>query len=400
MADFQIGPWPVGIDMVSEVTDLPKGAVVDALNGVFVKGGAFVTRPGELQVVMGGVFTSTWQSNDGTYYAMEGASFGTVDFATTPPSFTPIATLKESMPVSYADLNGDVIIANNQSLYRYTNGTVIPLGVEPTGAFSTLPVANGGMDPGTYGVAISFFNSSGEEGPLSQVEFVTVPAGGGIQFNLPTPLESATAGIRIYRTEANGEQLYQVAVLPFFPTTYLIGGDARMGKIADTQYKIRMLGGQYLSVWQGRLLVARGRTLYISDPMRYGLCDPRHGFVQMPYKIVFIGTFPTGIFIGTTTGVYFLAGSSPDDFQLQLVDEDAPMGGACMSVNVERFQKKESLFPQGTDYVQAWLGSGGFHFGLPSGAIVRPQNDRIDLDMTGTYGTLQMIGDVLTAIVY
>lgn len=62
MSSVPIGPWPAGIDMVSEITDLQEGAVLDAVNGVVVRGGAFIRREGE-ELVLTGDMHSLWTSS-------------------------------------------------------------------------------------------------------------------------------------------------------------------------------------------------------------------------------------------------------------------------------------------------------------------------------------------------
>lgn len=398
MSSVPIGPWPAGIDMVSELTDLADGAVADAVNGVLVKGGTFIRREGESLVVADDMH-SVW-SYGSTTFAMRGATLGTTDILNGIPTFTPIGDLPANLPVSYEVLNGEIVLSNLSGMYRLSAGAIVPLGVEMPGAFAVVPQDAGGLQAGRYGVAISYVLASGEEGGMSSTVFADVEPGQGLWVSLPTPIETATARINIYCTAPGGAELRYAASVPAGTWGAGISADTKLGGVADNQFLSKLPNGRFIGLWQGRLLSARGHALYWSEPMRYGLYNPVNNFVQFENEIGFIGTMPGGIFVGTLDGVYFLAGSTPSDWKLTKVDLDTPMLGGCLRVSVEAFNKEEELFPAGTDYVIAWLGGSGFHFGLPSGDVVRPQNDRITLDLLGTTGTIQLVGDVLTAILF
>lgn len=398
MGTETVGPWPAGIDMLSEVTALAKGAVVDAVNGVIVRGGTFVRRDGE-SLVISDELHSLWKDGH-TTYAMQGNVLGTTNVELGVANFTPIAPLDSGLPVSYDRLLDTVVLGNAGGLYTYDGTTVKPLGVEMPGAVKVSASTVGGLDYGRYGAAITYISSTGEESGMSPVQFVTVDTGGGIWFDLPKPIEATVTMIRLYRTAPDGDTLYCAATVPASLAGYHIGVDEGLYQPAETQFLTRIPGGRYVMAWQGRLLVARGRVLHISDPMRYGLRNEVSGFIQMPYEICFIGGFATGIFVGTPQGTYFLEGSDPANWKMVMVDVEAPLSGGCLLVNIESFADDEELFPAGTDYVIAWLGAGGFHFGLPSGSVVRPQNSKISLDLIGAVGTIQLVGDVLTAIVF
>lgn len=398
MSSVPIGPWPAGIDMVSELTELAEGAVVDAVNGVLVKGGVFVRREGE-ELVLADDMHSLW-SYGGVTYAMRGATLGTTDLVSGTPTFTPIGDLSSPLPVSYDVLNNEIVLSNTFGMYRLVGGEIVPFGVEMPGAFAVIPQEAGGLQAGRYGVAISYVSHTGEEGGLSPATFANIEAGQGMWISLPTPIEDATGSINIYCTDPGGAELRFAANILAGVWGTTIADDTKRGELADNKFLARLPYGRFISVWQGRLLSARGHTLYWSEPMRYGLYNPVNNFVQFENEIGFIGTTPTGIFVGTLDGVYFLAGTSPAEWKLSKVDLETPMLGGCLRVSVEAFNREEELFPAGTDYVIAWLGAGGFHFGLPSGDVVRPQNDRINLDLLGTTGTIQLVGDVLTAILF
>lgn len=143
MSSVPIGPWPAGIDMVSELTELAGGAVVDAVNGVLVKGGVFVRREGE-ELVLADDMHSLW-SYGGVTYAMRGATLGTTDLVSGTPTFTPIGDLSSPLPVSYDVLNNEIVLSNTFGMYRLVGGEIVPFGVEMPGAFAVIPQEAGGL---------------------------------------------------------------------------------------------------------------------------------------------------------------------------------------------------------------------------------------------------------------
>ena len=387
-----LAPWPVGIDMVSDLTALTKGAARDVVNGVIIRSGAFEQRPGESQLTTQHM-NSGYTALDGTAYVQTASTLNTINADL---SLTELMALPDDTHISYVELNDDLFFSSLSVLGIIENGVARTLGVELTGGWFASSFQSGGLFGGSYGVALSYNGADGEGG-LSDVQFVNVPNGGGIKIALPTPIGSVT-GINIYRTEAGGSDLYFAETVPVMGQ-YIIGVGAVSTK-ATTQFLGPMQPGRFLAHQNGRLLSARGRTLYVSEPMRYGLTDLRTGFVQFQAEIAFVIAFTSGVFVGTKKGTFFLNGASPKDWTLAIIDPEPPLFGSGISVNVETFSDDEKLFPAGTNFVAAWLGSGGFHFGLPSGSVVRPQNDRIELDLSGMKGSLQLVGNVLTAIVH
>lgn len=386
--------------MVSEVTDLVEGAARDAVNGIIVRGGAFIRRDGETLVAVADAH-SGWTAPDGTTYAISNSQLCSVSLDTNgDPVLTPLGLMPSNNHASFADLNGSVLVSNVDGMRLLTSTGLQPFGVEMPGGYFVTPQAGGGLDAGRYGVALSFVSTTGEEGGMSDSTYVDVAEGQKLWVSMPTPIEASTASVNIYCTGPNGEDFHFIKNIPTGLWGAHIDASDDLGELADNQLLERLPSGRFICLWQGRLLVARGRTLYYSEPLRYGLYHPAHNFVQLPQEIGFVGALPDGIFLGTLEGTFYLDGQNPAEWKIKKVDTDTPLLGGCQLLSVEAFSREEELFPAGVDYVIAWLGSGGFHFGLPSGTVLRPQNDKINLDLLGTSGTVQLVGDVLIAILF
>lgn len=391
MTNPKIAPWPAGIDMLSEVTALPEGAVRDALNGVFVKGGAFIRRDGETSLNQYSTH-SVFTASTGVTYCVQGVDVGTLSQS---GEFTTLGTLPDPRPGTFTEINDTVVFSSNGCICKIADGGVSKLGVEIPQGFTAKPYQTGGLQAGTYGVAVSCYGPDGEEGGLAPVMFVTLAEGQGINVTLPTVLEDQTSGFNIYRTLPDSSELYAAVKIPLL-SSYIIG-EGQLGATADTINLVRMPPGRFARYWQGRLLVARGRTLVFSEPFSYGLANPRHGFIQTPSEIAWLEAIPSGVFVGTREQTYFLDGATPADWRMRAVDKEPSLFGASALVSVRDLDSIK--LPQGVDYIVVWLATGGFYLGLPQGAVLRPQADRIKLDLRGQDGSLAVAGGVLTAII-
>jgi hypothetical protein len=143
--------------------------------------------------------------------------------------------------------------------------------------------------------------------------------------------------------------------------------DARDDRILAT-----MPGGVGVGAWRGRLVVARGTSLYFSEPVHFGAYDAMRGILGLGKQIRWIQALESGIFVGFRNTVEFLGGSNPFDLERKTVDDsswDAP--GIIIST------KRLSLENVSGPWAVAWFGSEGFVVGTEGGAIQRPQKERI-----------------------
>jgi hypothetical protein len=372
---FPIGPWPLGIDNVSAPSRLksdPKTgafrALVDAISVDIDRDGRPARRAGWAQAVALAGMNSLWSCPLGAF-----AAAGTTLYSVSAGAVQAIGTLGSADPCAYAVLNDSVVVANRTTLLQVRAGTVTPLGVSDAPAPIVAAGAAGGLDAGTYGVAVSFLRA-GQEGGLSNLRMVNVDQGGGIVLTgLPSAADADS--LRVYVTHANGETLYRCADLPLGLPSYIVGVGLR-GVIATTQWLRRMPPGELVASWRGRLLVAHNRTLYVSRPMNYGLYSPRHGFVQFPSRITMIAAVEAGVWVGTKHGIVFLRGPRPSEWQQESTGALPPIPGAVTGVDSAVLALEGVA--GGLDCA-LWLAPNGFVVGTPDGQIIEPQSDRIKI---------------------
>ena len=160
--------------------------------------------------------------------------------------------------------------------------------------------------------------------------------------------------------------------------------------------KLPMVGGTYARYWRSRLLVARGRTLYVSDPFMYGVYDSRSGVVPLPARIDFLEAVEGGVFVALRgLGVYFLAGTSPEDWQLKVADVITAQPNTSLVIPTAQMKLDIQTRPE---WVAVWLTSKGFAIGLPNGSVIYPQADLLSGLPLGSTGSLSFEGDRLIAL--
>lgn len=345
---------------------MPAGALRSAVNVLIDTSGAVETAPGFQQTHAETGMHSLW-SDAGEALCVSGSQLCRVSSGVP----TPIAALEGADPVSYCRLNEKVIISSRLQIAALEGeDSLYPLAI-PTPSFAVGPAAAGGLNAGRYGVAVSLRRGEEESG-LSSMIMVDVPQGGGLSLDLPAGGDA----VSIYRTDANGGQLYRALDAPPGLTDFLVGAGA-LGAQPGTQYLEPLPGGQIIAAWMGRLLVARGRTLVFSSPLRYGLYNPTQDFVVLPSRIVMVCPVNDGVFIADGKKCYLLAGTDPATWQLRALDMAPPPLGGSAVLDGSLFKDTPSV------PVACWLSGKGFALGLPEGQVAFVQEKRLRLNMPG-----------------
>lgn len=385
----KIGPWPLGMDNVDDDTELPTDrngnvvAATDCYNGDFNSNGKFAVRPGFAKVSAEAGMHSLWSPRLNAAYALavRGTELVRLTMAGETIDVEPLADLPSNAPMSFDSYGGMQVYATRDviGVVAQAAGAIPIAPPDATRPIATVSVGIGGLYEGRYSIAYAWADEKGREGALSDMVTIDVPQGGGISLSFPDAGGQPGAVRRVvYRSPANGDKLYYAADA-LAAQTYLILGERNLGRATDTQFLRRMTGGQFVRGWRGRLLVANGRTLKISDPLNYGLYSPRHGFVQFPERITFIEGVEGGVYVGQGTGVVFLDGSRPGEWNAKDTGGGPPVPGSSMLVSSDLFDPQLQL-PPGDCAV--WLASNGYVLGQPSGQISEPQAKRISLPAT------------------
>ena len=387
-----IGPWPKGINNVNDVSMLPPGCLQSAMNVLLDSGGVATPREGY----------SFLSAGANSLFEFNGRHYGVLNNMVC--EFTDVGARAMYGPitgtVTWTVLNNEPLFVSNAVLGRVSNDRVMLIGVEEPGAVYVSPGQHadalefvGGIPAGIrklgmFYMACSFVSEDGEEGPLSAAYAAT-------SITVPLPLDSIIKRARVYQTNDEGDVLYELTETTPGATVAVDTTRERFGRQADTQYKSRMIGGAYARYWRGRLLVARGRTLYFSEPLRYGLYDRSSGHVTFEARIDFIEPVAGGIFVALKgLGVRFLAGDTPGKWEQRVATPVPAQPGTSMTVPAIQMKIEMQNPP---DWVAVWFSTNGFVVGLPTGELYYPQEDHLSGLPLGS-GAIFFEGDRLTVL--
>jgi len=136
---------------------------------------------------------------------------------------------------------------------------------------------------------------------------------------------------------------------------------------------VPMPGGHWLSYWNGRLIVARGRKLLFSEPLRYGAHNTVKGYITLPSRAEWVVALETGFYVGLIDHVLFFAGRELKDLvRTRVAGQSAP--GMGLRVSNEYLPEALASFPQ----VAVFLTRSGFAVGTPRGDVLYPQASRLE----------------------
>lgn len=362
------GSAALGMDVRSDETALPDGALRDIRNFDVDNAGVLHTRRGATRLSNQTGAHSLWSPLDrraGFYARGQELRMLTADLVST----LLLAGLKASDRVRFAESADAVFFTNGGDIGVIEGADARLLGVPVPDSPDAVPI-EGGLQPGRYGFAATFVDARGEESGLSPVWFADT-ATGGLRLSLP-PAEPGATALRVYMTPTNGDELYQVAEVPAGWASVDIQGQAGPGKRASTQFQARMPAGDDICHYNGRLFVSRGTVIRYSEPYAYGRTDPRFNYLDLRSPIRFIAAVDDGIYAGTNAGTVFISGSTPKDFAYRVVGP-APVATGSIMVPAS------IVGGAGRQPVVAWLGTDGFSIGAPGGAVKSEQSQRIAL---------------------
>jgi len=381
MKDVDILSAPLGTDVVSPDTDIPKGAVRSAINLAIHTSGNYDRRDGATKVLTLAAPRSLWHNRGktltlvvvgDTLYALRGTGAAM--------TATSVASGFWPGPVRFAEIGDRVYAMGGRFACLDANLNVTQPGVASMlGSEPVLDTAIGALTAGTYGVAIAAVSARGEESGLSGCAWIDLASDSGIKVTLPGIIGDA-ARYRIYRTTGNGDELYLAdEVAASTSVTYLASGD--VGRKETTWMRDVLPAGDEIAVWRGRLLSALGSFLFYSDPYNVGLYDPRTNFVALEGDCGhMVLPVDEGIYVGTEDRVYFLRGNSPKDLTIEVVAGNGVIRHSGLLVDGALTDGDPS---SGDKPVAVWLSPHGYQIGRPNGIVESPQSRRIILEGSG-----------------
>ena len=247
-----------------------------------------------------------------------------------------------SSRVWYCSLPDGRAVFSNGHISGTTDGrTGARWGVPSPDSAGTPMAVSGGLHKGRYRYLVTHVRlSDGLEGaPIDGGEVEIGDAGGFLVTGIPTP---EGHGANVYLSGHGGGECFLAGAAAGPAFSYLGANDA-LALPCRTLHEAPMPAGRLLAFWRGRTLVARGDTLYASQPHRWEARLPARDFKQFPSDITLVQPVEQGIFVGTEQALYFLGGTQFDALAQSLVlDGRVVLGSGCM-VSGEKLRRGDSV---------------------------------------------------------
>ena len=365
-------PLPrLGIDLLSDETQMPAGTVRAAVNVDIDKRGQFARRRGSALTTPGHGYDNLFPWGR-SLLARRGALLLSVDPDTLAQA--ELCDLGADGPIDYTAYNGDLYIAASTGLWLLRAGASAAqsAGARLPDALPMLsPASAGTLTPGRYMAAISMLDARGEESPAVPLGQIDVTAG-----LLLTGLEVVPGSRwRLYLTPPDGDVLYLAeefdAVFTQYAVTVYPGGAP-----CETLHLAPMPGGRFVRGYSGRLFVAAGDTLWFSEPLRPHLTAPRHNFIRFVGDIRIVEFVAGGVYVGDDRGVWWLAGEDPTKYVLSPVSDAVAVARSSVLVPMHRLGVLDS---RAAADCAVWLSADGYMVGAPGGQVTALHPDRIRL---------------------
>jgi len=214
----------------------------------------------------------------------------------------------------YAIMGSRVFYSNGVETGVFEDGVSRTWGIEVPVKLPLSEVIGGSLPAGLYQYAMTYLRSDGQESGAGRAGFIELASSGGVHFyDVPVSADPGVAFKRLYVSPVNGDALFLLMTLPNAATdaTYTV---ERTGALPlSTQFLTPALPGVHLSEFAGHILLARGSTLYRSEALAPELFDLRKGS-PFTARITLVAPVDDGVYLGTESGVSWLAGRKPAEW--------------------------------------------------------------------------------------
>lgn len=146
--------------------------------------------------------------------------------------------------------------------------------------------------------------------------------------------------------------------------------------------------GTLLYTWNSRVLIADGSVAWATVPMRPELCAKQQDFIQMPADITLFYSSGDGVFIGTTEGMYFLAGQVLSKLKAQSIASGRVTTGSGVEIDLGYLNEKAR--PSGFQQGMICLLDGAVHLIYGAGQIVALSAGRYHQRANEVYATARL----------
>lgn len=307
--------------------------------------GTLQTRPGYVMAIAGTDVHSLWSDGKDRALYVDGTILK--DFSG--------ATLHTGIqgPVS-ADVYGeDIYWSDGAYLGCIHNGANHLAALAPPNPAPMVSATAGALPPGVYQVAFTLSDARGES-PSTWPVAVDLPNGGGLSI---TGLPAVAVNVYVAPAGSTVLQFYAKISGPI-----VITAPPQLGHTLQTEGLMPMPPGKIVRAFNGRLLVARGKLIYFSEPFAPALHRPVEGFIPFPDRVTMVRPNDEGVYVGTTKATYWLAGTDIAKAELVYV------------LRIGAAEHSDSLVDDEAGIVQ-WFSDDGLVRGDRAGQVTEMQSD-------------------------
>ena len=362
-----------GINNLVSSSRLTDGFVLDAVNVDLTSDERFKPRAGKdvLASVTGG--HSLTSVEDRMFVVIEN-SVRRID-AVTPFTTTTLRSGLTGGRMAYTGFGGYTWWSNGVESGLHSEATVDRPWSLPKPAAPILSETVGSLPAGTYRVAILHTDANGEESPASVPVEIDLAANRDLVVTLPAAPAGAVNTLVFCAKPGGVLQLTATVAAATASTTLSSISEGR--SLGDAYIYDVLPAGNLLAIHNGRLLSAKGSTLYVSEPYRFGVYNPVEGYIPFPADITVVAPLKEGVFV-VADKVYWLAGSD-----IRKVEPTVKSNGTAIFGT--QFVLTENV-------TVGWLGEFGLTLGAADGSVTFPSRD-VFAPPTATEGYALVVRD-------
>ena len=306
----KFGPWPKGMNNRQPDYALPDGTLRNLVNIDVDNSGHLRLRDGHTKVFSGIGCRGGFSCSLGTYF-IRGTDLCRFNAGNTA---TVLLSGVTGPTPTYAFFNDVVYFSDGRIVRTITAAGVQPWGI-PVPAKPFVYVVDGTMPEGDYLVAVTSVDDNYVESGASEVAEITIPAdttGSIVVSGLPSALIT-----RVYVSTPNGATLFLTEELDAGTASVTID-DAELGEEAPlvTRDIVPPPAGQIIREYAGRIYIASGRVLWVTEPYAPSWVNLIGGFIMQTDDITVLEPVETGVWV-VSDQTYFFQGDGPENFNIR-----------------------------------------------------------------------------------
>lgn len=327
----KLGPFTLGVNNRAAETDLDtrEGSYLRAgVNVDLTAQGRLRRREGFSRVLEGVNMHSLFGAGKRSFVVNAGALSEIIPNASGITLRQIRGGLSPQARLSYC-ANGDTVIYTDGAELRVIEQTADrPLTVDtpnPAPTLRTEPYAGSTLPAGRYQLCAALEAHDGRFSGSTIPTQVELREGEALVVeNMPLP-PAHTKALHLYLTTADGTTFRHLATLTAPPPSITMATEPELGHVCPTFMMDALPAGDIVRRTYGgaRLLSAKGRYLYYSEPYLLGLYNPLGGYVPFEDDITVVECSRGGIYVATESKTYRL----PDDPSKSDLELLLPYGG-------------------------------------------------------------------------